>query len=261
MCRQKGERRERGGNTTRAALCPAAFPGTTLDEALLPLVRQLLERLHLGLLNEESREDARQHPEGEDLEPTPVVVSTLSVMHRASAGYSQMVDELASAANVDQLAEADLRDDSAQLTRGSRDTVRGRAVASGERLTRDDEGRGVRPEVLEEVREAVEEDERLLAAARCGELVVGEAHDDEEDGEHDEAHELDGLAAPLVNHEERRPVPGDEARDGEDDVADADVAQGLVHKFRALEACGRRTEADRLQDDRGVQAKAVERNL
>ena len=85
-----------------------------------------------------------------------------------------MVDELASAANVDQLAEADLRDDSAQLTRGSRDTVRGRAVASGERLTRDDEGRGVRPEVLEEVREAVEEDERVARRLRRSELVVGE---------------------------------------------------------------------------------------
>ena len=153
-----GAQRERGGNMTRAALCPAAFPGTTLDEALLPLVRQLLERLHLRLLNEESREDARQHPEGEDLEPTPFVVSTLSMMHKAPVEYSQMVDELASAANVDQLAEADLCDDSAQLTRRRRDTVRGGAVASGERFTRDDEGRRVRPEVLEEVRAAVEED-------------------------------------------------------------------------------------------------------
>ena len=54
---------------TRVALCPAAFPGTTLDEALLLLARELLERLQLRLLDAERGEDTREHEEGEDLEP------------------------------------------------------------------------------------------------------------------------------------------------------------------------------------------------
>ena len=85
-----------------------------------------------------------------------------------------MLDELVRAANVDELAEADLRDDGAELAARGRDTVRGGAVAGRERLARDDEGRRVGPEVLEEVREAVEEDECLLARAGRGKLVVSE---------------------------------------------------------------------------------------
>ena len=88
-----------------------------------------------------------------------------------------MLDELVRAANVDELAEADLRDDSAELAARGRDTVRGGAVARRERLPRDDERGRVRAEVLEEVREAVQEDKRLLSAFGLGELVVAEAHD------------------------------------------------------------------------------------
>ena len=86
-----------------------------------------------------------------------------------------MLHELVRAANVDELAEADLRDNSAELAARCRDTVRGGAVARRERLTGDDERSRVGPEVLEEVGEAVEEDERLLATVGRGELVVGEA--------------------------------------------------------------------------------------
>ena len=89
--------------------------------------------------------------------------------------YAQVLDERVRAANVDELAEADLSDDSAELAARGRDTVRGGAVARRERLTGDDERRRVGPEVLEEVREAVEEDERLLGRVRRGELVVAEA--------------------------------------------------------------------------------------
>ena len=78
---------------------------------------------------------------------------------------SQVVNELVLATNVDELAETDLCDDSAELAARGRDTVRGGTVAGRERLPRYDERRRVRAEVLEEVREAVEEDERLPAAA------------------------------------------------------------------------------------------------
>ena len=191
-----------------------------------------------------------------------------------------MVDELASAANVDQLAEADLRDDSAQLTRGSRDTVRGRAVASGERLTRDDEGRRVGAEVLEEVREAVEGHEGRLSAGpavvhhrvvaeACGRTGEnrrasgrrGRTHDDEEDGEYQEAHELDRLAAPAVDEEERGPVAGDEPGYGEDEVPEADIGKILEHGSRAREIrCGG-SETDGGEDDGRVQAQAIKRDL
>ena len=43
--------------------------GGALDEALLLLTRELLERLQLRLLDAERGEDAREHEEGEDLEP------------------------------------------------------------------------------------------------------------------------------------------------------------------------------------------------
>ena len=83
-------------------------------------------------------------------------------------------------------------------------------------------------------------------------------HDDEEDGEHGEAHELDGLAAPLVDHEEGRPVAGDEASSGEDHVAHGDVLQVLVHLVRAGEAGARRAETNGVEDNRRVETETVE---
>lgn len=53
-------------------------------------------------------------------------------------------------------------------------------------------------------------------------------HDDKEDCEHGESHELDRLPAPVVDEQERGIVSRDEARDGEDDVPDADIMQAVV---------------------------------
>ena len=92
-----------------------------------------------------------------------------------------MLDERARATDVLQLRKADLRDDGAELARGGRDTVRGGAIARREDLAGNDERGRVWAEVLEEVREAVEEDEGLLGAAGLRELVVAEAHDCEDD--------------------------------------------------------------------------------
>ena len=86
-------------------------------------------------------------------------------------------------------------------------------------------------------------------------------HDDEEDREHDETHELDGLAAPLVDDEERRPVAGDETSGGEDHVADGDVLEVLVNLGGALERRVGRTETDGVEDDRRVETETVEGNL
>ena len=257
--------------------------GLTLDEAVLLLVRELLERLELRLLDEERREDPGEHEEREDLQPARRCQQRRTHGHRSFVQYSQVLDELVRATDVDELAEPDLGNDGAELAARSRDTVRGGPVARRERLPRDDERRRVRPEVLEEVREAVEEGERVRARFGGGEPVVCEAcpskktsaripytralaariewertHDDEEDGEHGEAHELDGLAAPAVNNQERGPVPGNETRNGDDHVPDGDVLQVHEHLLRARERRVRGAEPDRLEDDRVVEAEAVE---
>ena len=99
-----------------------------------------------------------------------------------------MLHERVLAADVDHLAEADLRDDRAELAARGRDTVRGGAVARRERLSGYDEGGRVRPEVLEEVCQAVEEYERLGGGMGGDELLVTETHAAEEDGKNGEAH-------------------------------------------------------------------------
>lgn len=86
-----------------------------------------------------------------------------------------MLHEFVRAADVLELTEADLRDDGAELAAGGGDTVRGRAVAGGENFPRDNEGGGVGAEVLEEIGEAVEEDEGFGVARSRGQLVVSEA--------------------------------------------------------------------------------------
>ena len=82
---------------------------------------------------------------------------------------------------------------------------------------------------------------------------------DEQDREHGEAHELDGLAAPGVDEEEANPVAGDKAGSGEDEVADADVVHVVVDALRAGGLRG--PEPYGVEDDAGVEAEAVERDL
>ena len=181
--------------------------------------------------------------------------------YREKQSNSHVLDKLVRATNVLKLCEPYLRNDRTKLSRRSRDTVSRGPVARGENLTGDDERRRIGAEVLEEVGEAVEEDERLLVAGGRGELVVREAHDDEQTREDREAHELDGLAAPCVDEEEGGVITGDETSSGEDDVADGDVVQVLVDLGGLGESLRRRTETNGLQDDRGVEAETVERNL
>ena len=48
-------------------------------------------------------------------------------------------------------------------------------------------------------------------------------HDDEEDGQHDETHELDGFTTPGINEKEGDPVSWNQAGSGEDQISFADV--------------------------------------
>lgn len=100
-----------------------------------------------------------------------------------------------------------------------------RPVTGGEHLSGDDERSRVGSEVLEEIGETVEEEESLRRGDGGAELVVAEAHDDKEDGEHDKAHELDGFAAPAVDEEEGCVVSGNETCCRENQVADAGVVE------------------------------------
>jgi hypothetical protein len=97
----------------------------------------------------------------------------------------------------------------------SRGTITGRENFAGNH-----ESCGIWPEVLEEIRQAVEEDKGLLGGIGGGKFVVSETlkwalsvlitsilrkpptHDNEQDGEDRESHELDGLATPGINEQE-----------------------------------------------------------
>lgn len=166
--------------------------------------------------------------------------------------YAHVTDERAaasSAANILETRETDLRDDGAELARRGGETVACRTVTGGERFSGYDESGGVGAEVLEEVGEAVEEDERL--GRRCGgnQLLVAETHAAEEDGKDSEAHQLDRLAAPRVDEEESHPVTGNQAGDGQDHVADADVVE-VGEDLQAARESGRRAaETDGVEDD------------
>jgi len=136
---------------------------------------------------------------------------------------SHVLDECVGTTDVPKLGESDLGDNSAKLTGSGRDTVSGGTVTSGEHLSRNDESGGVGAKVLEEVGQAVEEDESLGSTSGGDKLVVCEAHDDESASEHAETEKLNRLASPRVDEEEGDPVSGDETSDRKDQVADGDV--------------------------------------
>jgi len=139
-----------------------------------------------------------------------------------------VLDESVGTTNVSKTGESDLGNNSAKLARSGRDTVCGGTVTSGESLSGNDEGRGVGAKVLEEVGEAVKEDEGLLSSFSASKLVVRETHADESASEHTETHKLDRLASPRVDEQEGDPVSRNETGDGEDQVADGDVVQVVV---------------------------------
>ena len=148
----------------------------TLDEPILALITQILQRPPLRLGQKQRARHTRSHEQRKDLQ--------------------NMLHEHIRPADILQSGEPNLRDDSTQLARGGADAVSGGSVTGGEDFARDDEGGGVGAEVLEEVGEAVERDEGALVAV-VHHLVVPEAHAGEDNGEDSEAHELNGFASDL----------------------------------------------------------------
>ena len=100
------------------------------------------------------------------------------------------------AANILQPLETNLRNNSTKLATRRRDTVSSRPITCWEGFTGNDKRRRVRPEVLEEVGETVEDDETVSGSVGRCETIVTEAHCSEKDRKDAESHELDGLASP-----------------------------------------------------------------
>lgn len=129
------------------------------------------------------------------------------------------------------LGGPELTDDGTNLSGRSGNTVGGRPIPRGEALARDDEGGRVRTEVEEELSQDVHSQQAVLTK-----LVIGETHDDEQDSEDREAHELDGLAADGVNGSNGHPVARDGTRQDDDKIANRSIVQIFVCGLRA---CGR----------------------
>lgn len=174
-------------------------------------------------------------------------------------GHSHVLHESVSTTNVTKLGESDLGNNSTKLSGGGGDTMGSGTVASGEDLSRDDEGGRVGAEVLEEVRQAVKEDEGFASSGGGSEFVVCEAHDDESASEHRETEKLDRLASPRVDEEESDPVSGNETGDGKDQVTDRDVVQ-VVEDLLGSSGVWR-SEADGGQNDGRVETETVESDL
>jgi len=106
-------------------------------------------------------------------------------------------------------------------------------------------------EVKEELSEDVACEKTLLA-----DDVVTETHQAEEEGQHDETHELDRLAANGVDGSNSDPVTWNGTSTDNDQVANSSLIEVLVH---VLGAGGR--VADLAEDDRVVERDAVEGDI
>lgn len=127
-----------------------------------------------------------------------------------------------------ELGETNLSNDRTKLATRGRDPVRRRTITSGEDFTRNDECSGIGSEVLEEIGEAVKEDESLVRGIRRRECTIRETENTEEDGENDETHQLNRFTTPTIDEEESDPIAWDEASDDENEVADCNVLEVLV---------------------------------
>lgn len=83
------------------------------------------------------------------------------------------------------------------------------------------------PKLLTKVEEELSDDVDSKEAVGA-QLVVGETHDDEEDGQDSEATKLDGLTAQSINGSDRNPVSRDGTSEDNDNVTNGGVVQVLV---------------------------------
>lgn len=86
-----------------------------------------------------------------------------------------MLDEFSFTANVFHPGKTDLRDDGTELAACRGYTVCRGPVTGREGLSRNNERGGIRPEILEEVGQAVKEDEPLAGSMGLGQSVIAKA--------------------------------------------------------------------------------------
>jgi len=99
-----------------------------------------------------------------------------------------MLEEFSFTADVLQACKTDLRDDGTELAACRGYTVCRGPVTGRKDLTRNNECGDVRPEILEEVGQAVKEDEPLGFIVGLVQSVITKAHDDKKNGKNNEAH-------------------------------------------------------------------------
>lgn len=118
------------------------------------------------------------------------------------------------------------------------------------------------PEGYAQVGQAVEEEEGLGSSDGRGDLVVSESHNDEDDGEHRETEQLNGLSAHEVDGRDGRPESRDESTDGEDEVTDTGVVEGLPRlELGGRAGRGGSSVTGSVQDDGRVETETVESDV
>lgn len=145
--------------------------------------------------------------------------------------------------------DEDLGENGANLSGGGGDTVRGGSVASWEAFSWNNEGGGVGAKVEKELTKNVKREKATL-----GDGVESGTDDEEENGENDESHELDGLTTNGIDSSDGDPVSGDGTSTDEDDVSDSVVAEGLVDVWMLR-------VTDLFEDDGVVQTQSIKSNV
>lgn len=148
-----------------------------------------------------------------------------------------------------QRRDSGLGNDGTNFSRSGRDTVGGGPVARGKAFSRDDERCGVGTPIEEKLNENVDGQHTVGAN-----VLVGEAPDDEQNSEEDEADQLKGLAAHCVDGGNCEPVTRDGTSADENAVTGGKIEELAVDGSTAA-------VADCLENGSGVQAKTIEGDI
>ena len=89
--------------------------------------------------------------------------------------------------------------------------------------------------------------------------ICKSTHDDEEDGQEDETHQLDGFTTPGIDEQESNPISWNQAGSGKNQISLANVVEVVVNSLNTL--CGGGSETDCLENDAGIETKTKEGDL
>lgn len=243
-------------------LLPVEVVGTIgatvgVGDGVVVLAAELLKCLASSFRNEQCSEATEQHEESVNLQD--VVHPILAIVRLQSRNGT-------------------LANDGTNLARGGRDTVGGRTVSGWEYFAGNNEGRGVgawqnvsnlryscsskalitRQSIrLTKVEEELSKDINSQQAVGR-DVVVSKTHDDEQNGEDDEATKLDSFAAKGVDGGDRDPVPWHSTSQNNNQVTNSGIVQELVHVGDGLAAGG---ETNGLENLSVVQRETVESDI